>query len=178
MPFQDFLQSTRKHYSAELEAVNFATEFEVARLNINNWVETRTQGGLSRCRAGGPVLLFLLSLLLLLLLLVETPLFTCSLYVPLVFSGKIQELLLPGILNPTTKLVLVNAIYFKGNWDKKFQESATHEVDFRVNKVPLLLGECAPGMNLKKCIKFGPLCHILPLAVARQSKPLPSHGLD
>ncbi|XP_075899200.1 leukocyte elastase inhibitor-like isoform X2 [Nelusetta ayraudi] len=88
---EDFLQSTRKHYSAELEAVNFATEFEVARLNINSWVETRTQ-------------------------------------------GKIQELLSPGILNPTTKLVLVNAIYFKGNWDKKFQESATHEVDFRVNK--------------------------------------------
>lgn len=64
---------------------------------------------------------------------------------PLVFAGKIQELLSAGILNPLTKLVLVNAIYFKGNWDKKFPESATHEVDFRVNKVPLLLRQCAPG---------------------------------
>lgn len=56
-------------------------------------------------------------------------------FVPLIFSGKIQELLLPGILHSMTRLVLVNAIYFKGNWDKKFQEGATQEVDFRVNKV-------------------------------------------
>lgn len=46
--FQDFLDGTRKHYDAELESVNFVAEFEAARLNINNWVETQTQGGLSR----------------------------------------------------------------------------------------------------------------------------------
>lgn len=46
--FQDFLDGTRKHYDAELESVNFIAEFEAARLNINNWVETQTQGGSSR----------------------------------------------------------------------------------------------------------------------------------
>lgn len=60
-------------------------------------------------------------------------------------SGKIQDLLLPGILDSLTRLVLVNAIYFKGNWDKKFSENATQEVDFRVNKVPTVL--CRPGME-------------------------------
>lgn len=45
MPFQDFLHSTRKHYKAELEQVNFVSEFDAARLNINKWVEAQTQGG-------------------------------------------------------------------------------------------------------------------------------------
>ncbi|NXU43262.1 SPB8 protein, partial [Drymodes brunneopygia] len=32
-------------------------------------------------------------------------------------EGKIQNLLAEGILNSLTRLVLVNAIYFKGNWE-------------------------------------------------------------
>lgn len=57
---------------------------------------------------------------------------------PAPLSGKIQDLLLPGVLNSLTKLVLVNAIYFKGSWDKKFDENSTREVDFKVNKVPII----------------------------------------
>lgn len=34
-----------------------------------------------------------------------------------------------------TKLVLVNAIYFKGNWAEKFEEANTVEMPFRLNKV-------------------------------------------
>ena len=42
--FQEFLTLTRKHYSAELESVDFINKSEAARLNINNWVEKNTQG--------------------------------------------------------------------------------------------------------------------------------------
>lgn len=54
------------------------------------------------------------------------------------FPGKIKDLLAEGLLDEYTRLVLVNAIYFKGNWNKKFQESATQDVKFRINKVTLL----------------------------------------
>uniref|UniRef100_G3NAY4 Serpin B6 n=1 Tax=Gasterosteus aculeatus TaxID=69293 RepID=G3NAY4_GASAC len=88
---EDYLGSTKKHYSAELEAVDFVSGSEAARLNINKWVHEQTQ-------------------------------------------GKIKDLLAEGLLDEYTRLVLVNAIYFKGNWNKKFQESATQDVKFRINK--------------------------------------------
>lgn len=40
-----------------------------------------------------------------------------------------------GMVNDMTKMVLVNAIYFKGNWDAAFQRSNTCEAQFRLNKV-------------------------------------------
>ncbi|XP_070796849.1 leukocyte elastase inhibitor-like isoform X2 [Pituophis catenifer annectens] len=49
-------------------------------------------------------------------------------------SGKIQDLLVPGIIDSLTKLVLVNAIYFKGNWANKFNKDHTEEKPFWVNK--------------------------------------------
>nr|XP_055067479.1 leukocyte elastase inhibitor-like isoform X4 [Misgurnus anguillicaudatus] len=49
-------------------------------------------------------------------------------------QGKIKDLLAQGILNDLTRLVLVNAIYFKGNWEKKFPKEATVDQQFKVNK--------------------------------------------
>ncbi|XP_055964490.1 leukocyte elastase inhibitor-like [Sorex fumeus] len=49
-------------------------------------------------------------------------------------EGKIPELLTSGVVDSKTKLVLVNAIYFKGNWKEKFSKQATREVPFRLNK--------------------------------------------
>ena len=40
-------------------------------------------------------------------------------------NNKIKELIKPGVLSALTRLVLTNAIYFKGNWDNQFKESAT-----------------------------------------------------
>ncbi|XP_040442679.1 heterochromatin-associated protein MENT-like isoform X1 [Falco naumanni] len=47
---------------------------------------------------------------------------------------KIQDLLPAGSLNSRTVLVLVNAIYFRGNWEKKFLEKNTSEMPFRLSK--------------------------------------------
>ena len=48
-------------------------------------------------------------------------------------NNKIKKLITPDSLGPLTKLVLVNAIYFKGNWDVKFDKSKTSKGDFHVS---------------------------------------------
>ncbi len=58
----------------------------------------------------------------------------CSFCLP----GKIKDVLAQGVVDNMTRLVLVNAIYFKGNWNKQFKESATRDAQFRLNKVTLL----------------------------------------
>ncbi|XP_041665081.1 leukocyte elastase inhibitor-like isoform X1 [Cheilinus undulatus] len=88
---EEFLESTKKHYEAELEMVDFITGFEAARLNINNWVEGKTQ-------------------------------------------GKIKDLLAQGVVDSLTRLVLVNAIYFKGKWSEQFEEWMTWPTPFRLTK--------------------------------------------
>ncbi|XP_057554278.1 serpin B6 isoform X2 [Hippopotamus amphibius kiboko] len=49
-------------------------------------------------------------------------------------EGKITDLLSPNSVNPMTCLVLVNAIYFKGNWDSQFDKEHTKERPFKVSK--------------------------------------------
>src|SRR5262249_3613944 len=45
---------------------------------------------------------------------------------------KIKDLLQPGVLDSMTRLVLTNAVYFKGDWDRQFRKSATHKEAFHV----------------------------------------------
>ncbi|MEZ4362704.1 MAG: serpin family protein [Kofleriaceae bacterium] len=45
-------------------------------------------------------------------------------------AQKIPELLLPPHVQPDTKIILTNAIYFKAQWDESFSERATRELPF------------------------------------------------
>ncbi|MBU1910144.1 MAG: serpin family protein, partial [Verrucomicrobia bacterium] len=45
-------------------------------------------------------------------------------------QGKIKDLIQPGVLDPLTRLVLVNAIYFKGKWASQFKAADTKEAPF------------------------------------------------
>uniref|UniRef100_A0A674PFK0 Leukocyte elastase inhibitor n=1 Tax=Takifugu rubripes TaxID=31033 RepID=A0A674PFK0_TAKRU len=88
---EDFLGSTKKHYRAELESVDFRAAAETSRSNINSWVEKQTE-------------------------------------------GKIKDLLGSDDVTGDTRLVLVNAIYFKGNWNEQFKENATRDATFHISK--------------------------------------------
>ncbi|NXS02141.1 SPB10 protein, partial [Oxylabes madagascariensis] len=48
-------------------------------------------------------------------------------------EGKIQNLLPSGSVDSLTRLVLINALYFKGNWATKFEAEATRQRPFRTN---------------------------------------------
>lgn len=59
---------------------------------------------------------------------------------------KIKELISPGILDDLTRLVLVNAIYFKGNWASQFEKKLTKAATFLVTpsekvEVPMMTQE-------------------------------------
>jgi serpin B len=45
-------------------------------------------------------------------------------------NDKIKDLIGEGVLSPLTRLVLTNAIYFKGNWASQFDEEATRDEPF------------------------------------------------
>ena len=45
-------------------------------------------------------------------------------------QDKIKDLLQPGTLVPSTRLVLTNAIYFKGDWQTQFDKAQTRDEDF------------------------------------------------
>ncbi|XP_050183679.1 serpin B11-like [Myiozetetes cayanensis] len=89
--FQQYLDSAKKFYRAELEPVNFKYTEEVVREKINFWVENETK-------------------------------------------GKIKDLFAAGFIDPSTVLVLVNAMYFKGKWAVEFKKEDTKEAYFHLNK--------------------------------------------
>ena len=86
-----FLSITEKYYNAGVIPVNFITDPEKSRLEINNWVESNT-------------------------------------------NKKITNLLPDGSIHSQTMMVLVNAIYFKGRWDKTFDKTQNTSDIFYVFK--------------------------------------------
>jgi serpin B len=58
-------------------------------------------------------------------------------------NGKIKDMIPKGSIHDLTRLVLTNAIYFKGTWLKQFDKSDTKDRDFKVDqdntiKVPMM----------------------------------------
>jgi len=58
-------------------------------------------------------------------------------------NDKIKDLIPKGVLNSLTRLVLTNAIYFKGTWQWEFDKADTREQDFKITpdnvvKVPMM----------------------------------------
>jgi serpin B len=57
---------------------------------------------------------------------------TINIWVEQRTENKIRELLQPGSLDRYTRLVLTNAIYFKGDWEERFKKEDTKDEDFRL----------------------------------------------
>ncbi|XP_064476104.1 leukocyte elastase inhibitor-like [Ornithodoros turicata] len=87
IPLQDFCKLLNDVYDSTTVSVNFRSDAEGSREQINFWVAEATK-------------------------------------------GKIRDLLPHGVVDGFTTLVLVNAVYFKGPWDRAFKESFTTETKF------------------------------------------------
>ncbi|XP_045706072.1 plasminogen activator inhibitor 2 [Phyllostomus hastatus] len=87
---KEYMQLSKKYYSAEPQEVDFLECAEGARKKINFWVETETK-------------------------------------------GKISNLLPEGSVDSETRMVLVNAVYFKGKWKTAFEKKLNGLYPFRVN---------------------------------------------
>jgi serine protease inhibitor len=48
-------------------------------------------------------------------------------------NDRIKDLIPPNVLSPVTRLVLANAIYFKGTWEAKFDTAMTKDMPFWVS---------------------------------------------
>jgi serpin B len=48
-------------------------------------------------------------------------------------ENRIRDLIPSGVIDPMTRLVITNAIYFKGDWVKQFDKNKTTDADFRIS---------------------------------------------
>ena len=62
-------------------------------------------------------------------------------------NNKIQNLIQPGLIDDLTRLVLVNAIYFKAPWDMPFDEKATKKMDFKTTATTVVSADFMTAEN-------------------------------
>lgn len=72
-------------------------------------------------------------------------------------NDKIKDLIAQGVLDPLTRLVLANAIYFNGNWGSQFKKEATHPAPFTLAdgaKIDVSMMSQTGDFNLARTDKF------------------------
>lgn len=69
-------------------------------------------------------------------------------------NNKIKDLIKSDTLDDDTRMVLVNAIYFKGFWTHQFDKSKTFKGDFFLNDKDVVQVDY---MKIKKDFKYGAL---------------------
>ncbi len=74
-------------------------------------------------------------------------------------GDRIKELLARGILDKSTRLVLTNAVYFKGDWISKFEKKETKDAPFHLTarksvKVPTMFQDGVFGYRKEKGFKL------------------------
>ena len=104
----DFVQLTRDHYGAPVEALDFRGASDASRQHINAFVAKHTK-------------------------------------------DRITNLLPPGSIKSTTRLVLTNALYFKGTWKHEFDAEATVDADFRTLANARVR---VPMMNMTRSLRY------------------------
>lgn len=67
---------------------------------------------------------------------------------------KIKDLIKPDMLSSDTRMVLVNAIYFKGDWEYKFDKERTYQGDFYTSETDTVQVDY---MTIKKKFNYGML---------------------
>lgn len=87
----EFLQLVHNNYGTATSFVNFITNHETVRKEINGWVGRETR-------------------------------------------QKIKNALSPGVLSHETRLVIVNGIYFKGDWASRFKKRNTKTKPFWISR--------------------------------------------
>ena len=70
-------------------------------------------------------------------------------------ESKIKDLLPPRSVNSTTRLVLTNAIYFKGDWQTQFDKASTKDEDFHLSMTQTVGAQTVATQTIK-----APLMHI------------------
>ena len=96
----DFVAINEEAYNSPLQKVNFVSNPESSRQEINTWVANKTE-------------------------------------------QRIKDLIPPGAITIDTRLVLTNAIYFKGDWLYQFKKKDTRDRKFKLadgnaKKVPFM----------------------------------------
>lgn len=84
-------------------------------------------------------------------------------------NKKIEELLQQGVLNTQTRLVLTNAVYFKGDWAMQFPKDNTKDTPFYINKKDTVN---VPMMYQKETFKFADRDDVLLLELPYKGKSL------
>lgn len=99
----EFIDTLERFYVAKAENLDFQSEPEASRVEINEWVKEKT-------------------------------------------NDLIEELFVEGSITVDTRLVIANAIHFKGEWMTGFEEEYTKEEEFHIDEenvveVPMMQGE-------------------------------------